>query len=302
MYTVRSSLYDSPDFLLTGGQSGSTRGFMIDLHCHSHFSDGLLSPQNLLDKAAEAGVTMLALTDHDTIAGLELLQQATNVASITLINGIEFSTRWKKCDVHVLGLNIDPVNPALIDLIARQNDNRKQRAVQMSEKMRVLGVDDAFEKASQIAGHDRIGRPHLAQVFINEGKARDMPTAFKRYLGRGKPAYVATPWATFTEVVEAIHAAGGHAVLAHPLKYKLTRTKLHELVTDFKGVGGDALEVVSGETTSTQAQELAGLCLRYQLLSSTGSDYHGGALSRVFLGRQRELPLNCTPVWHQWTN
>lgn len=275
---------------------------MIDLHCHSHFSDGLLSPQDLLDKAAESGVTMLALTDHDTVAGLSAIREASNPSAITIINGIEISTRWKKSDIHVLGLNIDPDNGLMQDLIVKQNDSRRQRAIQIADKMQTLGIDNAYDKACEIAGHDRIGRPHLAQVIMNEGKARDMQTAFKRYLGRGKPAYVATAWASFDEAVEAIHAAGGHAVLAHPLKYKLTRTKLHELVSDFQLSGGDGLEVVSGDTTVSESQELAGLCLRYQLLASTGSDYHGGVLSRVFLGRQRQLPLNCTPVWHQWNS
>lgn len=273
---------------------------MIDLHCHSHYSDGLLSPTNLLEEAVKAGVTMLAITDHDTVDGLHALDDIAIDPSLTLVSGIELSSRWKKCDVHILGLNIDKKNEQLEALIARQNESRKQRARLIAESMAVLGVEDAFAKACAIAGHDRIGRPHLAQVFINEGKVRDMQTAFKRYLGRGKPAYVPTQWALIAESVAAIHEAGGHAVLAHPLKYKLTRTKLHELIEEFKLAGGDGMEVVSGETLTSEARELAGLCLRYQLLSSTGSDYHGGPMSRVFLGRQRQLPLNCMPVWHQW--
>ncbi|MGQ3891413.1 PHP domain-containing protein [Legionella sp. CNM-4043-24] len=273
---------------------------MIDLHSHSNYSDGLLSPQELLNKATEAGLTMLALTDHDTVDGLQALQQADNPGGIRLINGIEISTRWKKSDIHVLGLGIDPDNQVLTDLLLAQNESRRNRAMLIAEKMQMLGVDDAYSKACELAGHDRIGRPHLAQIIVNEGKARDMQAAFKRFLGRGKPAYIATAWATFDDAVQAIHAAGGLAVLAHPLKYKLTRTKLYELISDFKLAAGDGLEVVSGDTTATEAQELSGLCMRYQLLSSTGSDYHGGVLSRVFLGRQRQLPLNCTPVWHQW--
>lgn len=273
---------------------------MIDLHSHSNYSDGLLSPQELLNKATEAGLTMLALTDHDTVDGLQALQQADNPGGIRLINGIEISTRWKKSDIHVLGLGIDPDNQVLTDLLLAQNESRRNRAMLIAEKMQMLGVDDAYIKACELAGHDRIGRPHLAQIIVNEGKARDMQAAFKRFLGRGKPAYIATAWATFDDAVQAIHAAGGLAVLAHPLKYKLTRTKLHELISDFKLAAGDGLEVVSGDTSATEAQELSGLCMRYQLLSSTGSDYHGGVLSRVFLGRQRQLPLNCTPVWHQW--
>lgn len=273
---------------------------MIDLHCHSHFSDGQLSPHDLLDKAVEAGLTMMAMTDHDTVAGLPDWHEAGKDKGITLINGIEISTRWKKSDIHVLGLNINPDAALLLQLIEQQTISRRDRAMQISEKLQQVGVEGAFDKACAIAGHDRVGRPHLAQVLVNEGKANDLAMAFKRYLGRGKPAYVATPWASFDEAVAAIHAANGLAVLAHPMKYKLTRTKQHELIADFKAAGGDGLEVVSGETSVSEAQELAGLALRYGLLASSGSDFHGGALSRVFLGRQRQLPLNCTPVWHQW--
>jgi predicted metal-dependent phosphoesterase TrpH len=272
---------------------------MIDLHCHSSFSDGALSPQALLAKAVHAGITMLALTDHDTVEGVRVLKQGD--LPLAFIPGIELSVRWKKVDIHVLGLNIDIEHPLLNALIEQQNTNRLERSHLIAERMAALGIDQAFEKACQIAGHERIGRPHFAQVFINEGKAADIQSAFKRYLGRGRPAYVPTPWISITEAVEGISAAGGHATLAHPLKYRLTRTKLNELLLDFKQAGGRAVEVVSGESTALQAQEVAGLCMRFQLLASTGSDFHSEASSRISLGRQRELPLNCMPVWHQWT-
>jgi 3',5'-nucleoside bisphosphate phosphatase len=272
---------------------------MIDLHCHSNCSDGLLSPQELLEKAREAGVRVLALTDHDTVAGVKILQDQA-ITDITFISGIELSTRWKKYDIHVLGLGINPDNAALTELIAHQTECRMVRSQQIAERMVALGISNAFEKASEIAGHTRISRPHFARVFIEEGLASDMQSAFKRFLGRGKAAYVATPWISIAEAVEGIREAGGLAVLAHPLKYKLTRTKLHDLIEEFKFAGGSGLEVVSGEMTPTQVLEVAGLSQRFQLLSSSGSDYHGDTLSRISLGRQRQLPLNCTPVWHQW--
>lgn len=274
---------------------------MIDLHCHSHFSDGALSPQALLEKALAANIQILALTDHDTVEGVRALRQIieNQDTPITLINGIELSTRWKKYDIHILGLNINTEEPRLIELLEQQNNNRIERAHQIGQRLGTLGVENAFEKARDIAGHERVGRPHFAQVLVNEGKASDMQAAFKRYLGRGKPAYLATPWISITEAVEGITNAGGQAVLAHPLKYRLTNTKLHELIVEFKEVGGAGLEVVSGEITVSEMNEMAGVCLRYELLSSAGSDYHGD-LSRISLGRQRQLPLNCKPIWHQW--
>lgn len=272
---------------------------MIDLHCHSNCSDGTLSPEALLEKAIAAGIKVLALTDHDTVVGAKILQ-AQKSENITFIAGIELSTRWKKYDIHVLGLNIDTNNEILTDLIDRQVESRYHRSLQIAERMSALGVENAFEKACKVAGHNRISRPHFAKVFIDEGLAPDMPIAFKRFLAQGKAAYVPTPWITIPEAVNGIVEAGGQAILAHPLKYKLTRTKLHDLIEEFKLAGGSGLEVVSGEMTPTQVQEMAGLSQRFQLLSSSGSDYHGDTLSRISLGRQRQLPLNCTPVWHQW--
>jgi len=271
---------------------------MIDLHCHSNFSDGLLPPHQLLEKANDAGVKILALTDHDTVEGCKLLR--TLETSIRIINGIELSVRWKKYDIHILGLNIDIDNEAITDLINQQSESRILRARQIAECIETLGIDDVFNKACLLAGHNRIGRPHFAQLFVNEGKVKDMQSAFKRFLGRGKPAYVPTPWISITEAVEGINNAGGHAVIAHPLKYGLTNTRLNGLITEFKEAGGSGMEVVSGEMTQQEVDTLAGLCLRYELLASTGSDYHGDKISRISLGRQRKLPLNCTPVWHQW--
>ncbi|MBA2711036.1 MAG: PHP domain-containing protein [Tatlockia sp.] len=273
---------------------------MIDLHCHSYFSDGILSPEDLIAKALQSNIQILALTDHDTVAGLEKFREAARHHPIQIINGIEFSTRWKKYDIHILGLNINPESNQITTLINQQTISRINRAQLISEKLKLCGIADAYEKACAIAGHNRVGRPHLAQVIIKEGLAVDMQTAFKRYLARGKPAYVATPWISIPEAVEGIAASGGQAVIAHPLKYKLTRTKLFELITEFKEAGGVGLEVVSGEMTTTQIKEMTGLCIRYELLSSTGSDFHGDTLSRISLGRQAQLPVNCMPVWHQW--
>jgi len=275
---------------------------MIDLHCHSHFSDGKHSPQALVDKALASNLQTLALTDHDTVAGLKPLREAASDYPLQIINGIELSTRWKKYDVHIIGLNIDPECEELAKLIKQQSDSRITRAMQIAEKMKLCGVENAYDKACELAGHKRVGRPHFAQVLINEGLVKDIQSAFKRFLASGRPAYIPTPWISIPEAVQGIIGAKGQAVLAHPLKYKLTRTRLLLLINEFKDAGGVGMEVVSGEMTATQIQEVAGLCLRYQLLASTGSDFHGDTLSRIPLGRQQQLPLNCTPVWNQWNS
>ena len=272
---------------------------MIDLHCHSHFSDGALSPEQLLQKALLAGIHTLALTDHDTTAGLAPLHHAARHSGIKIINGIELSTRWKKHDIHIIGLNVNPDDDTLRALIVQQNDSRITRAKTIATCLVDFGVDDAYEKACDLAGHERVGRPHFAQILVNEGKVPDIQSAFKRYLGRGHGAYVPTQWLSIDAAVEGITQAGGQAVIAHPLKYKLTRSKLHALISEFKLAGGAAIEVVSGEMLVSQINELAGICQRFELLASTGSDFHH-EMSRIGLGQQYSLPASCTPIWQDW--
>lgn len=274
---------------------------MIDLHCHSNYSDGRLSPQELSVLASKNGITMLALTDHDTLSGVHEIKALLEPA-ITLIDGIEISVRWKKHDIHILGLNVNTSDPGLRQLILSQQHARRARALEIGYQLSLVGVEQAFEKACVIAGHDHIARPHFAQVLVAENKAHDLGVAFKKYLARGKSAYVETNWVTLDKAVEIIKQAKGHAVIAHPKKYKLTNTKLTELIAEFKTSGGDGLEVISGDTSLKDSNQLAGLAQRFNLLSSTGSDFHGFKNSSVMLGRQRELPVNCVPIWHQWTS
>lgn len=273
---------------------------IIDLHCHSAFSDGALSPQELLVKAEKADVRLLALTDHDTISGVELLQKAAIGTNIRIINGIEFSTRWKKHEIHILGLNFDLNHQVLNDLIAMQQESRYIRSQHIAERLSDKGIDNALEKAQQVAGHDTVGRPHFAQVLINEGKATNIQNAFDRFLKRGRSAYVPTPWISIEEAIQAIISANGDAIIAHPLKYGLTRTKRHELILQFKKAGGVGIEVVSGRTSIQEMKELADICQQYDLVASSGSDFHYDHSNSVSLGHQPKLPLTCTPIWWRW--
>lgn len=276
---------------------------MIDLHTHSHFSDGLLSVPALYQKAIDNGLSMLALTDHDTVAGVHALMALAEQSSLRIIPGIELSVRFKTKDVHILGLNLDLSSEALCDVIAKQQQSRLHRAQEIARKLtETLGITDVWDKVCAIAGHEHIARPHFAKLLQNEGKVKDFQKAFKQYLARGRVAFVSTAWINIDEAVCAIHAAGGTAVIAHPLKYGLTRTKLNELILAFKACGGEGIEVVSGDTSADDIALLARLCLQYDMLASTGSDFHGQALSRYDLGKQAALPLVCTPIWQLWTN
>lgn len=272
---------------------------MIDLHCHSYFSDGAHSPEELIQKALNQNLKCMSLTDHDTVNGFDELHKAAANTPIKLINGIELSVRWKKYDIHILGYRFN-VTPIMHDLIDKQSRSRIERAQLIGASLELLGVEHAYDKACEIAGHTRVGRPHFAKLLIDEGKARDMKSAFKQFLVRGKNAYVPTPWISIDEAVKGIVQCGGQAVIAHPMKYGLTRSKLHELINEFKDAGGEGLEVVSGEMTVTEIKEMSATCLRFNLLASSGSDFHSDAGSRVNLGRQQQLPVNCTPIWHNW--
>lgn len=272
---------------------------MIDLHCHTYFSDGELSPEDLIAKAEKQGITCLSLTDHDTLAGYPRLEKAAANTSIRLIRGIELSTRWKKYDIHILGYGLEHCTE-LEEVIQKQNQSRNERARQIGAALGLIGLKDAYDKACALAGHVRVGRPHFAQILVNEGFVKDMQGAFKQFLVRGKVGYIPTPWISIAEAVAAIKAAKGQAVIAHPLKYGLTRSKLHELINEFKDAGGEGMEVVSGETNVTQIKEMAATCLRFKLLASSGSDFHRDGSSRVNLGSQQLLPANCTPIWQEW--
>jgi predicted metal-dependent phosphoesterase TrpH len=272
---------------------------MIDLHCHSYFSDGALSPKELIEKALRQQIQCFSLTDHDTVDGYAELLQAELPSSIKIIQGIELSAKWKKHDIHILGYQINPTDD-LNTLIQRQIQSRIERAKQIGDALRLIGVADAYNKACKLAGHTRLARPHFAQLLVQEGKAKNEQAAFKQYLIRGRKAYFSTHWISIQEAVEGIMASGGQAVIAHPLKYGLTRSKLHELINDFKEAGGVGIEVVSGLMALTEVNEMAALCMRFDLLASSGSDFHSDARSRVSLGKQRQLPMHCTPIWQQW--
>ncbi len=272
---------------------------LADLHTHSTASDGQLSPVELVKQAQEAGVEMLAITDHDTIAGVRSI--AGNIPQgMRLISGVELSANWRNICVHVLGLNIDLQNGALIRNLQEQQSVRQERAVKIAERMERAGFKGALEGARKLAGSEYIGRPHFARYLVSSGQIKDEKTAFKKYLGQGKPGDVRHGWPTMEKVLEWIITAGGSAVLAHPSKYKLTNMRLEELCKEFRAAGGHGIEVVSGHQDTALTNKLARLSQRHDLLASTGSDFHGPGQTWTNLGCASLLPDSCTPVWESW--
>lgn len=270
---------------------------LIDLHTHTTASDGELSPAGLLARACEKGLTHIAITDHDTVAGYAGLQVP---AAIELITGIEFSSRWRKIGVHIVGLDIDLNNEKLLGTIEQQQRVRSDRARKIADRLMKTGIADPLSAVSALADGSNIGRPHFARHLVEIGKVKNVQEAFRKYLGAGKAGDVKQGWPTIAEVIDWIESAGGIAVLAHPAHYRLTASKLRELVTEFHAAGGKALEVVSGSQLAPVTRSLARLCNEFGLYASVGSDFHRPDVRWAELGRFAALPADCRPVWHAW--
>lgn len=272
---------------------------LVDLHCHSLRSDGQLSPADLVDRAAEMGVNVLALTDHDTINGVAEARAQAVQHDMKIINGIEFSSVWNGVGIHIVGLGFDETHPVMVAALERQENARLERAKTIAQRLEKQGVKGIWEKAESIANGAQIGRPHFAQALIELEKVNNMAQAFKRYLGAGKPGDVKTMWPEMSEVVQWITDSGGTAVIAHPDKYKLTRTKLMYLFKAFKNAGGQAIEVTTGGMDHSFCGYLATLCDEFDFLASQGSDFHGPKPWSE-LGKFPPMPSSAKPVWQQW--
>ncbi|HEA50983.1 hypothetical protein LCGC14_0640170 [marine sediment metagenome] len=272
----------------------------IDLHCHSTASDGALTPTELVNRAAEKKVTHLALTDHDTINGLEEARSAAKANDIVLIPGIELSCVWRSNTIHIVGLDFDIDNQDFQEALAQQNRNRWARASMIAERLSKLDIPDLLKRATAESGGDVPGRPHFARVLVEAGIVKNAAQAFKRYLGSGKAGDVKAYWPELPEIVRWINSAGGIAVLAHPRKYKLTATKLRDLTADFRRAGGQAIEVSTSGQSSGDLGFLTELCMREKLLASQGSDFHFPGAPWCELGRIMKMPDGLEPVWHKF--
>ncbi|MCW5589068.1 MAG: PHP domain-containing protein [Legionellales bacterium] len=269
-----------------------------DLHTHTNHSDGSLSPEDLVARAEAVGVTMLAITDHDTISAIPSALQAAN--HLEIIPGIEFSSRWQSVDIHILGLAIDIHHPDLLAGIAEQQSSRERRNRAIAERLTQLGVPNAYEGTAALNRDHNLGRVHFAQYLVQCGFANDFKQAFTRYLKPGKPAFVEQPWLDFTIIIKLIKQAGGFAVLAHPLEYQLKSKRLRQLLRDFKQAGGDGLEIISAQTPNDKLLYLARLAEQFDLYSSQGSDFHGDHMPWRQLGRFATLPAKARPIWKCW--
>jgi predicted metal-dependent phosphoesterase TrpH len=271
-----------------------------DLHSHTYYSDGTLTPAELLARAKAHGVDVLALTDHDVTDGLPEAETAAQALGMTLIPGVEISVTWGAQTVHVVGLGVDRQNAALQAGLARLREFRAWRAEEMGRRLEKRGVAGAYDGARAMARGSLISRTHFAHFLVAQGYAKDVRAVFKKYLCHGKPGHVPGDWADLADAVGWIVQAGGQAVIAHPARYKLSATHLYRLIAEFKDSGGVALEVVSGSHTADDSLRFAHLAEKYGLLASSGSDYHGPESPWVEVGRLASLPERCVPIWRQW--
>ncbi|MCH2557534.1 MAG: PHP domain-containing protein [Alcanivorax sp.] len=269
-----------------------------DLHCHSLASDGVLAPADLVARAAEYGVDALALTDHDTLAGLPEARAAAAGHGITLIDGIELSVLWGTREIHVLGLWVNPECPVLGARVAAQLDARRERARRIGARLdKAARIEDSYAKACEKAASDTPGRPWFARVLVEEGVVRDQRHAFNRFLKKGQSAFVSTPWVTLEQGVRDLLAAGGVPVLAHPQAYSLTRKRLRELVRDFRNAGGLAMEAVMPGLSAQQAGLLEECWRHFGLAVSGGSDFHSPQQKWLSLGGLPPFPPDGRAVW-----
>lgn len=269
-----------------------------DLHCHSIVSDGTLTPEALAARAKANGVELWSLTDHDEIGGQQRALAAAKAEGMKYLAGTEISITFIGHTVHIVGLGFDADNAELRRGLQLTRGGRGQRALEMSEGLAKAGIHGAYEGALRFVGNpELISRTHFARHLVESGVCKEASEVFRKYLTEGKPGFVPHRWATLKDAVSWIRDAGGVAVIAHPARYKFTPNEEFALFTEFKGHGGQAVEVVTGSHTAAEYLIYAEAAKEYGLAASRGSDFHSPGESHTELGTLPYLPGQLTPVW-----
>jgi len=270
----------------------------FDLHTHSNASDGSYAPADLVKLAAECGVTTLALTDHDTVSGIAEAQAAGKKYGVTLIPGVEISIDFTPGTMHICGYYLDPENTELqagLNFVQVARRNRNPRII---EKLNVLGVAITLDEVKAVAGPDQLGRPHFAQVLVQKGYARDTQAAFSKYLAKGAPAYMDKQRLSLDRAVAMIQAAGGVAVLAHPIQLKLNSwQEYREKITELKNAGITGVEAFNSYQSEEENQQFYTIATELEMLITAGSDFHGAIKPKVKLGQfGKNIPIKLDDV------
>jgi predicted metal-dependent phosphoesterase TrpH len=280
----------------------SVKIVLIDFHTHTNASDGALAPAEMIDRATDRNIDLLAITDHDTVAGYRAAAgyYTQNPGKMRLIPGIEYSCRWSGTTIHILGLGFDSDHPEMREGLAVLGQARRERGVKIGSRLESRGFEGALEGAQAVAGDSQLGRPHFATWMVEQGHVADHSTAFDKFLGQGKIGDVKAFWPELAQVTQWIEASGGAAIIAHPLKYRFTRMKLRRLVIDFMAAGGSGIEVLSGHQTTDQTAQLKRLATEFELEVSVGSDFHRDAPYSPQLGVELPQLEGLRGVWERW--
>ena len=272
-----------------------------DLHSHTTHSDGQLTVEQLLLRAVDKNIDVFAITDHDTVAAIKPAKAfiKEEALPLTLISGVEISTKWESFEIHIVGLNVDSEQQSLQLLLQQQQQKRADRAKEIGRRLEKNGFDGIYQQTSELAADAQITRAHYARALIARGVASTIPGIFKKYLGRGKTGYVPSTWCDMQTAITAIHQAGGVAVIAHPGRYQMSNKWLRKLLAQFKEAGGDAMEVAQPQQAPSERQFLGQLSREFDLLCSQGSDFHFPT-SWLELGKNLYLPKDCQGVWQSW--
>lgn len=257
---------------------------IIDLHVHSNASDGSLTPTEVAREAINAGLSAIALTDHDTVDGIPEIMEYTRDKALTVIPGIELSCYYKSREIHILGFFVDYDNPKLKDELEILKKAREERNVKMVELMQADGLPVTMEKLLHGNPDSVITRAHFARVLVEEGVCKDKDTAFKKYIGIGCKYYLPKPQVTCETAMDILRKYSRGAFLAHPLLYHLGYNQIDELLVYLKGLGLKGIEAYHSSNNSYESDKLRSLAIKHDLLISGGSDFHGIVKPNIKLG------------------
>lgn len=272
----------------------------IDFHCHSTYSDGYYNVATVLQKVKDNGGKYIALTDHDTTKGITEARQVAKKLDLEFVAGVEISVTWNNSLVHILGLGVDENNAELNQVLQEMRSNRILRGQKISANLEKIGIYGALEGAlSYCANPENLSRTHFSHWLVAKEHAKP-GKAFEKYLAPGKAGYVSQEWLSLEKAVKLITNAGGVAAIAHPSRYKFTRTKLIKLIDEFMSYGGIGIEVISSSHTPKDIEDIAALCRIKNMYATMGSDFHTEESYRTIkVGVNRELPAGLMPIYEK---
>jgi predicted metal-dependent phosphoesterase TrpH len=274
----------------------STPEPLVDFHTHSHYSDGVLAPAALVERARGRNVGTLALTDHDTTAGLAEARTACASAGIRFVPGVELSSHWRGQTIHIVGLQLEESHAGLQSHLSAVLARRRARLAEIGERLEKRARLPGRELAAIASLATAPTRLHLARLLVERGHAKDTQEAFDRWLNRDKAGHVPAEWPSLTAAMTALRDSGAIPVLAHPHRYRCSSGQMRELVAAFAQEGGTALEASMAGMGPNDADRIASLCRKFKLYASMGSDFHDPAVPWNPLGRWLKLAAGLEPV------